>query len=226
MARSRAAGRTRRQPFLPALVSSLVLLTCLAAPAGAQPWLKDIPQIREPEFRAPGWVSDEILVQFKEAKNEEAMARAARDEGGELREVVTPDGLARVRVAPGSEVIPAMAQWMRRPDVLYAAPNFKAHGFFVPNDTTIATFDLAWNLRAIDAYSAWDVARGDPSIVLGIVDSGVAFEDQERPAAGAPWFVNTCQAWRENGPLHRLIEAGDEAGLRGLSAYPRGPEAL
>ena len=56
--------------------------------------------------------------------------------------------------------------------------------------------------------------------------AGVAFEDQERPAAGAPWFVNTCQAWRENGPLHRLIEAGDEAGLRGLSAYPRGPEAL
>ena len=54
--------------------------------------------------------------------------------------------------------------------------------------------------------------------------AGVAFEEQERPAEGAPWFVNTCQAWRENGPLHRLIEAGDEAGLRGLPAYPRGPE--
>ena len=55
--------------------------------------------------------------------------------------------------------------------------------------------------------------------------AGVAFTDHERPAEVAPWFVNTCQAWRENGPLHRLIQAGDEAGLRGLSAYPRGPEA-
>src|SRR6266849_2915435 len=54
--------------------------------------------------------------------------------------------------------------------------------------------------------------------------AGVAFTDHERPAEVAPWFVNTCQAWRENGPLHRLIQAGDEAGLRGLSAYPRGPE--
>lgn len=36
--------------------------------------------------------------------------------------------------------------------------------------------------------------------------------------------MNTCQAWRENGPLHRLIQAGDEAGLRARSAYPRGPE--
>ena len=50
--------------------------------------------------------------------------------------------------------------------------------------------------------------------------AGVAFPEQERPAAGDPWFVNTCQAWREEGPLHRLIRAGDEAGLRGLSAYP------
>jgi hypothetical protein len=54
--------------------------------------------------------------------------------------------------------------------------------------------------------------------------AGVAFSDDERPAQGAPWFVNSCQAWRENGPLHRLIEAGDEAGLRALSAFPRRPE--
>jgi len=55
--------------------------------------------------------------------------------------------------------------------------------------------------------------------------AGVAFPDHERPAEGGPWFVNTCQAWRENGPLHRLAREGDEAGLRGLSAYPRGPAA-
>ena len=53
--------------------------------------------------------------------------------------------------------------------------------------------------------------------------AGVAFPEHERPVEGAPWFVDTCQAWRENGPLHRLIQAGDEAGLRGLSAYNRTP---
>lgn len=25
---------------------------------------------------------------------------------------------------------------------------------------------------------------------------------------GTPWFVNSCQAWRENGPLHRAFLAG------------------
>jgi hypothetical protein len=39
----------------------------------------------------------------------------------------------------------------------------------------------------------------------------------------ALWVVDTCQAWREDGPLHRLVRAGDLAGLQEISAYrPRG----
>ena len=201
MARSRAAGRTRRQTHLASLLTSLLLAVCLAPPAGAQSFLKNIPQSREPEFRAPGWVLDEILVQFKDAKDKDGMSRAARDEGVQLREVVTTDGLARVSITPGTDVPMSMKQWMRRPDVLYAAPNFKAHGFFVPNDTTIATFDLAWNLRAIDAYSAWDVVRGDPSIVLGIVDSGVAFEDHTIPPNELPFVWPGISQYRRSPEL-------------------------
>jgi hypothetical protein len=26
---------------------------------------------------------------------------------------------------------------------------------------------------------------------------------------GTPWFVNSCQAWRENGPLHQAFLAGE-----------------
>lgn len=174
---------------------------CLAPPAGAQSLLKNIPQSHEPEFRAPGWVQDEILVQFKDARDKDGMARAARDEGGQLREVVTTDGLARVSITPGTDVPMSMKQWMRRADVLYAAPNFKAHGFFVPNDTTIATFDLAWNLRAIDAYSAWDVVRGDPSIVLAIVDTGVAFEDHAVPPNESPFLWPGTTMYRQSPEL-------------------------
>jgi hypothetical protein len=55
--------------------------------------------------------------------------------------------------------------------------------------------------------------------------AGVAFGEQDTPAAEVPpWFVNSCQAWRENGPLHRLVGAGDEAGLRALSAFPPEPD--
>ncbi|HEU4940484.1 MAG TPA: S8 family serine peptidase, partial [Candidatus Eisenbacteria bacterium] len=200
MVRSRAAGRTRRQ-LTPALLTSLLLAVCLATPAGAQSFLKNIPQAQESAFRAPGWVSDEVLVQFRDPKDKDGMAGAAREEGGELLEAVTTDGLARVRITPGTDVPQSMKQWMRRPDVLYAAPNFKARGFFVPNDTTIATFDLAWNLRAIDAYSAWDVARGDPSIVLAIVDTGVAFEEHPIPPNELPFVWPGISTYRQSPEL-------------------------
>ena len=50
--------------------------------------------------------------------------------------------------------------------------------------------------------------------------AGAAFRDRNTEAiAGTSnrWFVSTCQAWRENGPLHTLLTQGDQAGLRGLS---------
>jgi hypothetical protein len=42
-----------------------------------------------------------------------------------------------------------------------------------------------------------------------------------RRAARDPWFVNSCQAWREDGPLHRQLAAGDMEGMRALSARGR-----
>lgn len=54
--------------------------------------------------------------------------------------------------------------------------------------------------------------------------AGAAFYAKQKSwteSAGV-WFINTCQAWRENGPLHRLLAAKDEAGLRAMSAYRSG----
>lgn len=54
--------------------------------------------------------------------------------------------------------------------------------------------------------------------------AGVAFPGP-RPtpeAASDPWFVNTCHAWREDGPLHARLLANDVDGLRQLSAWRTG----
>ncbi|HET9250848.1 MAG TPA: S8 family serine peptidase, partial [Candidatus Eisenbacteria bacterium] len=103
----------------------------------------------------------------------------ARSQGATLAEEVTPEGLVKVRF--DGPVFDAVARWKARSDVLYAVPNVVVHGFFVPNDSTIATYDLAWNLRQFDAFSAWDVVTGSPDVVVAIVDGGVAFEDHVAP---------------------------------------------
>src|SRR5262245_22155574 len=55
--------------------------------------------------------------------------------------------------------------------------------------------------------------------------SGVAFRDLAVAPGGDAerWFVNTCQAWKEDGPLHRRLVAGDLDGMRALSARRRTP---
>lgn len=37
------------------------------------------------------------------------------------------------------------------------------------------------------------------------------------------WFINSCQAWRRDGPLHTLLKRGDAAGLRAMSARSTRP---
>jgi hypothetical protein len=53
--------------------------------------------------------------------------------------------------------------------------------------------------------------------------AGAAFRgERDAPAGGDDlWFIDTCQAWRRDGPLHTLLRRGDLEGLRALSARPR-----
>lgn len=50
--------------------------------------------------------------------------------------------------------------------------------------------------------------------------AGAAFRG-ERDAPTSPddlWFINTCHAWRGDGPLHSLLKRGDVEGLKAMSA--------
>jgi hypothetical protein len=53
--------------------------------------------------------------------------------------------------------------------------------------------------------------------------AGVAFHatGHSPDASSDLWFVNTCQAWREHGPLHSRLLANDVDALRALSARPK-----
>ncbi|MBL4625250.1 MAG: S8 family peptidase [Flavobacteriales bacterium] len=51
----------------------------------------------------------------------------------------------------------------------YAQPNYVYHLSYSPNDPEIAT---QTHLSKINAYNAWDINKGDTSVVIGIVDTG------------------------------------------------------
>jgi subtilisin family serine protease len=69
----------------------------------------------------------------------------------------------------------AAATLAQQPDVEYAQARYKIHPMFVPNDPL---FSQQWNYSTIDMQDAWDLNQGaTPSIVVAVIDSGVAYRD-------------------------------------------------
>jgi len=144
-------------------------------------------------------VPDELLVQFKSG-NRARIPEILRQNGASLKRRIAP-GLLQIKLPAGATVPDQIDAWRAIPEVEYAAPNAYGGGSFVPNDTIIARYDLAWNLRNVGAYGAWDVVTGKPDVVLAIIDSGVAFENHPIPDYEKPFVKAGRTMYRQSPEL-------------------------
>lgn len=146
---------------------------------------------------------DTVIVKMKDSasvlerggSNRGRSEDAARRVGLQVRssEEFRAVGLQRLRVA-GVGPREAARRLTADPEVEYAEPDFVLHALeWLPNDTY---FGRQWALRNtgqesgtpgadIGASDAWDITRGDPSIVVGIIDSGVDYGHPD--LAGNMW---------------------------------------
>ena len=110
---------------------------------------------------------------------------------------IAPD-LAVVKLPEGTTVADAFIRFNQSANVLYAEPNYKFKLFVVPNDPM---FSQMWGLNNtgqtggtedadIDAPEAWDIQRGDPEIIVAIIDTGV---DYKHPDLAGNMWVNTAE---------------------------------
>jgi subtilisin family serine protease len=72
----------------------------------------------------------------------------------------------------------AVAELSRQPNVDFAEPNFLFHLNATPDDPL---YPQLWGLNQasdhdIDAPEAWDTETGDAAVIVGVVDSGVAYD--------------------------------------------------
>jgi serine protease len=65
-------------------------------------------------------------------------------------------------------------------DILdWAEPSFVYIPDYIPNDPLIAS---QWHINTINSFQAWDITKGDTSVVIGIVDSGSDFDHPDLAA--------------------------------------------
>jgi len=76
------------------------------------------------------------------------------------------------------EVGEVVSHLEKHPAIAYAEPRYIYELFYQPNDPladTTGGIANQWYLAQVMAREAWDITRGDSSVVIGITDSGISF---------------------------------------------------
>ncbi len=140
----------------------LVLVLALAGTAGLSPQVEASPPA--------GFASGQILVQFRPGTAASEVSSAHGINRGQVLRTLDRIGVQVVRVPVGDE-LRAAARYRANPNVLYAEVDgvVRALGF-TPNDPMLPD---QWGLARVEATLAWGVTRGNSTIRIAILDTGI-----------------------------------------------------
>ena len=135
----------------------------------------------------PAYVSGQLIVKYKTEVNDFNIAgMEARQGDVKIRDLPHIQGRV-IKLAGNRTVEQALDEYRRNPNVLYAEPNYIVHAAGSPND---AQYAMLWAMKNsgqavngtvgktgadIKAEQAWAITTGSPSIVIGVIDSGVDY---------------------------------------------------
>lgn len=143
------------------------------------------------------YVPGRVLVRFRTGKGvlEKAEAHAAIGAKSKTTFNLVRD-LELAELSQGADVMAAVRQYRQNPDVLYAEPDYR----FYPDDVTPTDplFPITWGLKNtgqnngipgadIGAGAAWQLTTGNRNVVVGVIDTGVAYTHPDLAA-------NMCQS--------------------------------
>ncbi|MFQ6043748.1 MAG: S8 family serine peptidase, partial [Candidatus Poribacteria bacterium] len=134
-----------------------------------------------PPIQAPKYVQGEIVVKFKAGVNQNAIDGFNREQKVSVLEINNALGFMRLKTPVGKSVEEMASIYRNNPDVEYAEPNFIVTADMVPNDPY---YPLQWHLDnpdygGINMEEAWDISTGSSSVIVAVLDTGVAYEDYD-----------------------------------------------
>jgi subtilisin family serine protease len=186
-------------------MGSIVVLAGVSGLLGLAPAAQGAPPAPAPASptTAPGGsstadhVPGELVVGFTNSASAVQVTRALDNAEVAYERSLSDDDTQLVKLEPGQTLDDAMDVLRRQPGVRYVEPNYIWKASALPDDDRMT--DL-WGLdntgqtvngvtgtpdADIDAPEAWDLTTGSTSVVVAVVDSGIAFDHPD--LAGNIW---------------------------------------
>ncbi|MCR4396647.1 MAG: S8 family peptidase [Candidatus Saccharicenans sp.] len=138
----------------------------------------------------PKYSSEKILVKFKPDLSTQSTEQILRAYQPQSYRLIPRINVYVVKVGAGTTVEETLAALRQNPDVLYAGPDYKLRLAAQPNDQLFRYQYALYNpggtlqipgsptgkVRAdIKVTGAWDFSRGDPNLLIAVLDSGIDY---------------------------------------------------
>lgn len=154
------------------------------------------------------YVPDEIIVKFKDGANSVAVTNTL---GGDVQESSPVPNVETIQIPDGSTVTKELVKYNNHPSVEYAEPNYIGKVFGSSNDPS---FSQQWSIPKMKVDAAWDTTKGDPSVVIAVIDTGVDVDHPDLMSnivSGYNTINDTTNADDDNN--HGTHVAGISAGI-------------
>lgn len=156
----------QKNTLLPTILTALLLLSLFVLSPG--------PLLARDAQYVPG----EVLVKFKAGTLEKDAANLHSTLKTSKKKELRKLKLHHVKLPKQMSVEEAVRKYKQDPSVEYAEPNYLVHAFATTPDDT--SYGLLWGLnntndKDIDAPEAWDITTGSDSVIIAVIDSGLAY---------------------------------------------------
>lgn len=203
-----SSGINLERGFAVFRVGSDRALDAAAGSLEAQPNVANtIPVMVDEEGLTRYFLPDEITVQFKEGVSKEKAESIIKMKGSWIVSEQRTPGYYTIGVPEGKGLFETLRLFSEMSEVAFAEPSEAGFDDALPFYPSDADFPKLWGLHNtgqlvngvagladadIDAVEAWDMSRGDPNVIVAVIDTGA---DLNHPDLTANILARGSEDW-------------------------------